>query len=71
MGVPMLSEEICPIKKYHVFGIFCTQIPIVRARAFSTLSRPYGIMKCCNELKMPQNCYLNDKESIPYEKTAF
>ena len=71
MGVPVLSEEIRPILKYHVFGIFCTQMPIVRAHAFSTLTGSCGLMKGCHELKMPWNCYLKDEESITYEKTAF
>ena len=67
----MNSEELWPIQKDHVYGIFCTQIPIVRARAFSTLTRPYGLMKCCNELKMPRIRYLKDGESITYEKTGY
>ena len=67
----MLSEELWLITKYHVLGIFCTQTPIVRARAFSTLTRPYGLMKCYKELKIPRICYLKNEESITYQKTAF
>ena len=67
MGVPVLSEEIRPIQKYHVFGIFCTQIPIVCARAFSTLMRSYAHARARTHLKF----VLHIEYYMTYSSTKF